>query len=260
VTYLGYPDTTGLSCIDHRIVDAICDPPGLTDPYCTEKLIRLDGPFVCYRPDDASPPVSEPPCLKSGYVPFGSFNNFSKINDVVLQTWAEILRNVPNSRIVLKWKAADEYRRRVIAQFAGLGIDAARVHLPQPDISREAHLQSYGQMDIALDTFPYCGTMTTCEALWMGVPVITLAGQTHASRVGTSLLTHVGLTDLIAADRDRYIQIAARLARATAELQQLRSDMRRRLLASSLCDQAGFVSRIEGAYRDIWSNHLASGK
>ncbi|MCA1805974.1 MAG: tetratricopeptide repeat protein, partial [Xanthomonadaceae bacterium] len=194
LTYLGYPNTTGLATIDYRITDAIADPPG-EEAWHSEELLRLDGGFLCYQPDPNSPDASPLPALATGQVTFGSFNNFSKLNPAVLELWAQVLQRVPGSRLLLKCPALTDaaLREHTAAALQALGIGAERLELLGHTPTRAEHLALYARLDIALDTFPYNGTTTTCEALWMGVPVVTLAGRRHAGRVGASLLEAAGL-------------------------------------------------------------------
>jgi predicted O-linked N-acetylglucosamine transferase (SPINDLY family) len=248
MTWLGYPNTTGLNTIDYRITDAVADPTG-EDAYYSEQLLRLDGCFLSYQPLTDAPAVSSLPALTNGHVTFGSFNNFSKINPGVLQLWAEVLRQVPGSRLLLKCPALtdDFVRRRVGDALQALGIDAERLDLMGHTRTRQAHLALYERVDIALDTFPYNGTTTTCEALWMGVPVISLVGRHHAGRVGATLLRAAGLADWLADTPETFVAIARERAADVAGLEQLRGALRGQLAGSALCDAAGFVDRLEAA-------------
>jgi predicted O-linked N-acetylglucosamine transferase (SPINDLY family) len=187
-------------------------------------------------------------------VTFGSFNNLPKTTPAVVALWARILHAVPGSRLVMKNRSFQDAatRERYAVQFAGHGIASDRLTFAGRIASVDEHLTWYHRLDIALDPFPYNGTTTTCEALWMGVPVITLAGRLHAGRVGVSLLTRVGLPELIAGNEDDYIQRAVELANAPDRLQTLRATLRQRLRASSLCDGPGFARDVEAAYREMW--------
>jgi predicted O-linked N-acetylglucosamine transferase (SPINDLY family) len=260
VTYLGYPNTTGLREIDYRIVDSHTDPAG-AESVATEKLLRLDPCFLCYQPPQDVPDDSAPPSMGKGNVTFGSFNTVQKLNREVIRVWAAILRTVPNSKLLLKGGHADDagLREGVLSRFVEAGVEPGRVEfLPRTKGTRE-HLELYSRIDIALDPFPYNGTTTTCEALLMGVPVVTLAGQTHAGRVGASLLNCVGEAGLIATDEAEYRSLAASLAEDEAKLMRLRSTLRRRLLKSPVCDAAGFAARMQGALRSAWSHWCAVG-
>jgi predicted O-linked N-acetylglucosamine transferase (SPINDLY family) len=256
VTYLGYPGTTGLSAIDYRITDAFADPPGMTEGHHSEKLIRLAGCAWCYGPDSQNVP-SESPATQSGVVTFGCFNNLAKVNDRTLGLWARILDAVPGSRLLLKsigFLSMDARRRVRESLCSQSGIGEERLDIRGPEDSHESHLALYREMDIALDTFPYHGTTTTCEALWMGVPVVTLAGRTHVSRVGVSLLTNVGLPELIAESEDDYVRMAVELARDVERLVSYRSNLRDGMLGSQLLDAPSFAREIEGAFRQMWTS------
>lgn len=255
MTYLGYPNTTGLATIDYRITDEIADPVG-EEAYYTEALLRLDGCFLCYQPDQNTPDVAPLSALTNGYVTFGSFNNFSKINPAVLQLWSGVLLHVPHSRLLLKCPALTDatVRARVSGALQTLGIDAERVELLGHTPTRQEHLALYAKLDIALDTFPYNGTTTTCEALWMGVPVLSLVGKHHAGRVGASLLNAAGLTDWLADTPESFVVMAQAMACDLIKLGRLRGSLRAKLADSSLCDAEGFVRRLEVAMRRVWAN------
>lgn len=260
VSWIGYPNTTGLSAMDYRFTDGFADPVGTTEKFHTEILLRLPGGFLCYMPPAACPDVAPPPVLRNGHITFGSFNNFAKVTHEVVALWAELLRAVPDSRLLIKYNGLDEpaMRQRLLDEFAGLGVDGSRLDLRGRTPSHFAHLQCYDEVDIALDSFPYNGTTTTCEALWMGVPVVVLAGQTHASRVGVSLATNSGLPELVADTRQQYVEIAASLAAGTDRLAQLRVSLRQRLALSPLLNAADFTGNIEAAYRTIWQEWCAA--
>ena len=251
-TYLGYPDTTGLSAIEYRLTDALADPPGQGDAFYTEKLIRLPRCAWCYRPDDASPPAERDPA--DGRITFGSFNAAMKINAPLIAVWARILRAVPGSRMIIKdgQGTPSPAHPRLRREFERHGISADRVELLSfvPDVSE--HLRLYRRVDVALDTFPYHGTTTTCEAMWMGVPVVTLAGDRHVSRVGVSLMDQVGLADLVARSGEEYLRLAASLAADVARRAQLRQDLRQRMQRSPLMDGPRFARDVDAAYRQMW--------
>jgi predicted O-linked N-acetylglucosamine transferase (SPINDLY family) len=254
VTYLGYPNTTGLTTVDYRLTDAWADPPGLTEAWHTEELVRLDRGFLCYRPPEAAPEVGPLPLRNNGRVTFGSFNNLAKFNAGVAGLWAEVLKAVAGSRLVMKFKTLSDpaVRQTVIDVFAANGISSDRLSLHGFLPSIGDHFALYNRVDIALDTFPYNGTTTTCEALWMGVPVVALAGRTHAARVGVSILTGLGLSELVALSRADYVQTAAYLARDGRRLDGLRQNLRTRMQGASLMDGPGFTRRLERVYRTIW--------
>ncbi len=252
-TYLGYPNTTGLSVMDYRITDAWADPPG-QEAFYTETLARLPRGFLCYTPRSVAPAITLPPVLQTGHVTFGSFNALLKITPEGIGLWSELLRAQPGSRLVLKNRSLRDSatRQRYLSLFEKYGIDSSRLELLEIVRTAIDHLALYNRIDIALDTFPYNGTTTTCEALWMGVPVVTLAGDRHAGRVGISLLHQVGLTELIAKTPEEYVQIAVNLAKNIDKLANLRAGLRPRMAASPLCDGESFTRSLEQAYREMW--------
>jgi predicted O-linked N-acetylglucosamine transferase (SPINDLY family) len=258
VTWLGYPDTTGTPAMDFRFTDAHADPIETSDAFYTEKLIRLPGGFVCYQPPDDLPDVSPPPFEQRGHVTFGSFNNLAKISQRTVALWSRVMQSVPDAKLIIKSRAlGDETTRsRLRDRFVAAGIEAGRLDIRGKEPTHASHLAAYGDVDIALDTFPYNGTMTTCEALAMGVPVIALAGQAHAGRVGVSLLTHAGMTEWIASDEDSFVAISQRLAGDQEKLREDRRTLRQRLLTSSLCDGEGFTREFESALETIWQRSL----
>lgn len=253
LTYLGYPNTTGLAPIDYRITDAIADPPG-AEAWYSERLLRLGGGFLCYQPDPHTPEVAPLPALAAGRVTFGSFNNFSKLNPAVLALWAEVLQQVPGSRLLLKCPALTDavLRERTAVVLRELGVGTERLELLGHSPTRAEHLALYGQVDIALDTFPYNGTTTTCEALWMGVPVVSLVGRQHAGRVGASLLDAVGHPEWAATTPVAYVALAAGLAGEPGRLEAIRAGLRQGMAISPLCNAADFAHRFEDALRQAW--------
>lgn len=255
ITAVGYPNTTGIPAVDARIVDARTDPGG-AEELATEDLIRLDPCFLCFRVPEEAPDPGPPPSASKGYVTFGSFNTLAKISERCLKAWAAVLRGVPRSRMVIKNLSLsdEELRQELFTRFAGEGVDPARLTLLGyvPEVA--AHLGAYKSVDIALDTFPYNGTTTTCEALSMGVPVVVLEGRTHASRVGASLLHAAGLAEFIAEDVDAYVLLAMGLARDESRRRVLRLGLRERLRASALCDAGAYARRWEAALLRLWSS------
>ncbi|MEI7606595.1 MAG: tetratricopeptide repeat protein [Rhodospirillaceae bacterium] len=253
MSWLGYPATTGLSAMDYRLVDAVTDPDGEADRAVTEALVRVRTGFLCFRPPAASD-VRDSPVMEMGRIRFGSFNALSKITPRVIALWAALLLRVPRATLTLKdWRLHyAEVRRHVEAEFASHGVVSDRLELLHWTPDLDSHLEAFHRLDVALDPFPYNGTTTTCEALWMGVPVVTLRGDRHAGRVGASLLTRVGLEELVAADEETYLMIAASLACDPGRLERLRRGMRERLRASSLCDADTFAHHVETAYRIMW--------
>ncbi len=253
ISYLGYPNTTGLPTMDYRITDGISDPQGKTDLYYSESLLRLMGCFLCYRPELNSPAVKPLPAIKNGNITFGCFNNSMKINVETIQTWSEILQALPFSRLLLRGKifAEEQSRRRLLQQFYDLGIAEDRLTLyPYVDTNFDA-LNLYNRMDIALDTFPYNGTTTTCESLWMGVPVITLAGKTHVSRVSLSILKTLDLDGLVTYSRADYMSTAIKLASDLTALSRLRESLRQRMRDSELTNGKHFTEKLEAKYLAI---------
>ena len=260
VTYLGYPNTTGLAAMDARIVDATSDGPE-ADRYASERLVRLPRCFLCYEPA-AYPAIAPPPVRRNGFVSFGSFNNIAKITRPVIAAWARILERVPASRLVLKHDLSGHgaVQARLRSAFADAGTDPERIVFLDRAPDLEAHLDCYAEVDIALDTWPYNGTTTTCEALWMGVPVVTLAGDRHAARVGVSLLSTTGFTAGIAEDVDDYVAIAVSLAQNADLLEGLRGFFRIETAGSPLCDGAAHAASFGGALRELWREWCRSGE
>jgi predicted O-linked N-acetylglucosamine transferase (SPINDLY family) len=253
VTYLGYPNTTGLAEMDCRITDAIADPPGECDAWHTERLVRIDGGFLAYSPAywARDLPVVALPAREAGCVTFGSFNNLAKINDKILDIWASILAAVPQSVLLLKARGLrdDRIQERILSRFAAQGLDAkSRVEMLGHERSGLDHMRLYHRVDLALDTFPYNGTTTTLEALWMGTPVVTLLGKVHAGRVGASILSRVGLGELVCGSRESYVDTAIGLAMDLPRLARVRDGLRSRLLDSPLMDAQRLARHLEAAY------------
>ncbi|EHA8589787.1 putative UDP-N-acetylglucosamine--peptide N-acetylglucosaminyltransferase SPINDLY [Cocos nucifera] len=256
VTWIGYPNTTGLPTIDYRITDSLADPLTTKQKH-VEELVCLPECFLCYMPSPEAGPVSPTPALSNGFVTFGSFNNLAKITPKVLQVWARILCAVPNSRLVVKCKpfCCDSIRQRFLSTLEQLGLEPLRVDLLPLILLNHDHMQAYSLMDISLDTFPYAGTTTTCESLYMGVPCVTMAGSVHAHNVGVSLLTKVGLGHLIARTEDEYVQLALQLASDVPALAELRMTLRELMTKSPVCDGAKFTKGLESAYRNMWHRY-----
>lgn len=266
MTYCGYPDTVGIPTIDYRIVDSHTDPRELPagtpagtptfDARCAERLIRLDPCFLCYTPPSGAPEVAAPPAeTVGGAVTFASFNSWRKLNPRVIALWGRVLGAVPGSRMLIKCvDMRDDFSRgRVRAMLDAEPAISGRYELLEPKTTIEEHLGGYARVDVALDTVPYHGTTTTCEAMFMGVPVITLEGDTHVSRVGVSLLRNVGLDELIAQNDDAFVRIAAGLAGDAARRAALRASLRGRVLQSPLCDAGAFTRRFSDALRGAWA-------
>lgn len=249
LTYLGYPNTTGLASIDFRLTDAWADPGPADDALHTERLLRLESGFLSYRPPAQSPDVAPPPSTTGAAPTFGSFNALAKLSERTLALWSRLLAETPEARLLLKesFLSRPATRRLVEQRLVGHGIALDRVVLLGHVAALDGHLAAYGQVDVALDSFPYNGTTTTCDALWMGVPVVTLAGDAHVSRVGVSLLSRLGLSEHIALSDDDYVQKARDLLRDTPRRVDLRASARERLLRSGITDGARVTRAFEAA-------------
>ena len=253
VSYFGYPGTVAMSAIEWRLTDSLLDPPGMTESHYTEKLIRIDPSAMVYAPLSETEIVQPTPALKEGFITFGALNRLSKVTPGVIALWGRILAAVPRSRLLLlsptahEQEANDEIRHL----FARYGVPPERLELA-PRSPRQSYLKLFHLIDIHLDPFPYNGCTTTCDGMWMGVPTVTLAGRAYASRMGVSLLTQVGLTDLVAETPEQYIQAAASLAGDVLRLNQLRYSLRDRMLKSPLMDYKGLAHNIEAAFRTMW--------
>jgi Predicted O-linked N-acetylglucosamine transferase, SPINDLY family len=249
---LGYHGSTGLSSLDYRITDAISDPLG-TEAESSEKLVRLPDGFHCFDALMDPLPEGPPPCVANGFVTFGSCNNLAKLNPEVVALWSRVLQAVPGSRLHLKAIQLHDaaLRETVAARFAACGISADRLEILPGAARPEDHIVAYRRIDIALDPFPCNGVTTTCEALWMGVPVLTLAGARHSARVCSSLLRQIGLDECIATSPEDYIARAVALAGAPGRLADLRGTLRQRLAASPLGDAPAYARRIEAAFHKI---------
>ncbi len=253
VTWIGYPNTTGLDAIDYRFVDNITDPVGEADTYHSETLWRLPESFTCYTPQSALEVEESLAAISTGQVTFGSFNNATKISRCSVRVWAEILKKAKGSRLVLKSASLGDKKTqdRIWAQFKEFGVPKGRVEMIGK-LPSDKHMRMYDEIDIALDPFPYNGTTTSCEALFMGSPIIALLGDRHASRVTASLLTQVGLGDLAAANEDEYVEKAVALANDLDRLQDIRKNLRPNMLNSPLCDAVRHTRSVEEAYREMW--------
>ena len=254
VTYLGYPNTTGLSAIDYRFTDSIADPPGAADGRHSETLVRIDPCFLCYRPPRYRVSAGPLPYRFAGHLTFACFAIREKLSDAVLEAWAVMMNRAPKVRLLLKAAAfADPV---VCAGMTGFferrGVDPSRIGLHLYSHGKGQHLSYYRQVDLMLDPYPYNGTAATAEALWAGVPVLTWAGKTHVSRVGATLLTQLGLDDLIGPSGRDYIEKAVMLAHAPDRLEAWRGSLRRRMRSSSLMDGAGLARTVEACYREMW--------
>ena len=245
ITYVGYPNTTGMTAIDYRISDSYLDPPGVSEAMYTETLLRMPHSLWCYRPPAFAPAVNALPAQKNGLMTFGSPHGIAKINQSVLDVWARVLEKIPGSKLVLAGVPEGNTRTRLHESFSRKGIESSRIEI-LGKLNFDDYFRFYHRVDVVLDAFPYTGGTTTCESLWMGVPVITLAGDYGVSRAGVSLLSGAGLSELIAADAAQYADIAVRLSRDAAALSRLRASLRERLKQSSLMDEVGFTRAFEG--------------
>ncbi|MBP2303546.1 O-linked N-acetylglucosamine transferase family protein [Azospirillum picis] len=255
-SWAGYVGTTGLEGMDWLVADRFHVPPG-EDGLYTERVARMPHGYVCWQPPDDAPPVAPPPALARGFATFGCFNNIAKVTPPVVALWADILRRVPTARLVMRTKALGDAgtRRRYLALFAAGGIAAERLTLGGELPQREL-LAAYGDVDVALDPFPYSGGVTTLEALWMGVPVITMPGRSFAGRHSTSHLSNIGHAGWVAADPADYVARAVAWAEAPDALAAIRRGLRQDMAASPLLDHRGFARDLEALWRELWHDHL----
>lgn len=246
-TWLGNLNTTGLTRIQYRITDRVCDPPGLTERLHTEELVRLPQSQWCYRPYVAM----DAPLERANGVTFGSFTQYPKLTVQMRSLWARILRDVPGSRLRMAGIPQGRIRDELLQAFERDGVDSSRVTL-LPFMSLRDYLAAFAEVDIALDTSPYSGGTTTCDALWMGVPVLTLPGARPASRSAASILTAIGLPEWIAVSPDDYVRRAVQFASQRDTIIQLRGSLRERMRASPLMQEARFARDLEHLYRTLW--------
>ncbi|MBP3819598.1 MAG: hypothetical protein J6H31_14995 [Butyrivibrio sp.] len=249
ISGIGYFNSTGIYECDGFLSDVYCAP--MTEsPYFTEKLLRLSQTHFCYQPYNSFPEIVSPPLLKRGYITFGSFNNFTKVNDDVLSLWHEILRQVPEARLLLKHRlmGTEAGRKCIGERLLKYGLPIERIEMR--GLSTD-YLAEYGDMDIALDTFPYPGGLTTCEALFMGVPVVTLIGDRHGSRFGFSFLSNLGLSELAAKNKEEYVNIAVALAQDRELLIALRQNLRSMMKKSPLMDGKAYMRDLEELYQNL---------
>ena len=256
VAWLAYPGTTGLAALDYRISDPYLDPPALFDACYSEESIRLPDTFWCYDPLTTEAKVNALPALKNGFITFGCLNHFCKINSQTVELYGDVLRAVDGSRLLLLAPEGSA-RRRILDQWRQQGIPRERIEFVGKT-SRPEYLKLYQRMDIALDTLPYNGITTTCDALWMGVPVVSLAGKTAAGRAGLGLLAAVELSELATKSPDDFLQTAKELASNLPRLTELRQTLRPRMEASALMDAPRFARNIEAAYRAMWRRWCAA--
>jgi predicted O-linked N-acetylglucosamine transferase (SPINDLY family) len=258
-TYLGYPHTTGLEAMDYKISDVHLDPEGLTERFHTERIIRLPETFFCCSPESDAPPVGALPARSSGFVTFISLNTLMKTSPPCVEAWARILRDTPGSRLMLVagGLGGAQTQQRVRDRFARHGIDADRLEMLELR-GVAGGWDALARADVALDCFPYSGGTTTANCLWMGVPVVTLAGQSPVGRQGVSFNSNVGLAELIAPDADEYVRVAVNLANDLDRLATIRAELRPRMADSAITDGPRFVRNLEAAYRSMWTAWCAS--
>jgi predicted O-linked N-acetylglucosamine transferase (SPINDLY family) len=252
VSWLGYFGTTGLSSIDYILADRLIVPE-TEQQYFTEAVWRLPGCYLCYAPHDLDVKVALPPALNEGDITFGCFNNRAKITANTVRVWANILRRLDSSRLFLKNKSLNDAAvgETLVTQFAAHGIAPDRLILEGHSPLAEA-LNAYNRVDIALDPFPFGGCTTTAEALWMGVPVVTLRGDRWVGRMSESILSAVGLPELVAANEVEYVEIALQLATDLPRLAERRSALRSAVESSPFCNGVGFTHQLEAAFRGMW--------
>eukprot|EP00457_Paulinella_chromatophora_P003094 gb/GEZN01003099.1/.p1 GENE.gb/GEZN01003099.1/~~gb/GEZN01003099.1/.p1 ORF type:complete len:669 (-),score=85.26 gb/GEZN01003099.1/:221-2227(-) len=261
VTWIGYPNTTGLTCIDYRITDHVVDPVSSSQPY-SETIMRMPEPcgFSCYTGPADCPDVAELPALKNGYITFGSFTLLSKVTSGSFALWCMVLKAVPTAQFCHKAKPfrCVEIRKRYLAEYKRHGVDPSRIKLLGHAPSRRKHLELYGHIDVALDTFPYCGTTTSCEALYMGVPVLTLRREVrpiHSQNVTSSLMTRIGRKDFIATSKADFVAKAVAFSKDLDKLAEVRSTLRPNMLKSPLCDGKLFVSKLAPIFHEMWNTY-----
>ncbi|HSZ54051.1 MAG TPA: tetratricopeptide repeat protein [Tepidisphaeraceae bacterium] len=252
VSYLAYCSTSGLDTMDYRLSDPFLDPPGGDESVYFERTIRLPRTYWCYAEPQIAPPVGPLPALAVGSVTFGCLNTYAKVTEPTLHVWAQILREVPQSRLIVH-SLEGRHREKARDLLAREGLDRDRLQFVSY-MTGSRYFEQYNQIDIALDPFPYAGGTTTCDALWMGVPVVSLTGKTAVSRGGLSILSNLGMPELVTADPNRYAQIAVELAGDLPRLAEIRGSLRQRVSRSPLMDAAQFARDIETAYRLIWEN------
>jgi len=260
VTWIGYEGTTGLAAMDYLLADHLMIPQG-SERHYRESVLRMPDGYLCYDPPATAPPVGPLPALKNGFATFGSFNNLAKIAPEVVSVWAEILRGAPTARLVMKYRGLGDQtvRERYLGHFAAHGVGPERLDL-LPWSSYANYLETYHQVDVALDPFPFSGSTITCESLWMGVPVVTCPGETFAGRHSLNHLSSVGLLETIAQDLDEYVELAVSLAGDSPRLAALRAGLRDRMAASPLCDGKRFGASFASMLHDLWKQRITGSE
>jgi protein O-GlcNAc transferase len=256
VTYLAYPSTTGLTSMDYRISDPYLDPPGMDESVYAEKTVRLPHSFWCYPPPPEAPPVNPLPALAKGHIQFGCLNSFAKVNAAVLELWCKLLARVPNSTLLLHCPS-EASQSQVLQFFERGGVAPTRIHFTRR-MELDEYFARYHEIDIALDPFPYAGGTTTCDALWMGVPVVSLVGDRGVSRGGLSILSNIGSQHLAVETGDQYVKKAACLASDLSKLASLRTSLRKQMRTSRLMDDADYARLVDDAYRQMWQSWRSS--
>ncbi len=255
ITYLGYCGTSGIDAMRFRLSDPHLDPPQMDLCCYSEQTIRLPETYWCYAPGGLAPEPSPPPVLGNGHVTFGCMNQFAKVSSAALELWCEILKRVQHSRLLVH-ALAGKHLGRVSEHLERHGISSDRVEFVGRQ-SWDQYTRTYHRIDIGLDPFPYNGGITTCDTLWMGVPVVSLSGATAVGRAGRSILCNLGLADLVAKDPDQYVRLAEELAGDVPKLSELRRTLRDRIKASPLMDAPRFAHHVEAAYRQAWRRWCA---
>jgi len=252
ITWMGYVGTTGVTAIDYLLADRY-QVPESAEPHIQERVLRMPDGYVCFDPPADAPPVASLPAEQRGYVTFGNFNHPAKLTSEMVEVWTEILRRVDKARLVLKygWLERPVVARRIADLFERQGFGCERLEL-RGGSERQELLRQYADVDIALDPLPCTGGLTTCEALWMGVPVVTCPGATFAGRHSLSHLSSVGLTETVARDLDEYVELAVSLAGDVQRLASIRARLRPQMAASALCDGPRFAKNLMTVLRDAW--------
>jgi len=260
ITWLGYFASTGVDAIDYILADESCVPPG-NEAQFSERVWRLPQTRLCFTPPegDAAPAVDPLPALQRGVVTFGCFQRLPKITDDVIRLWGEVLGRLPGSRLLIQSVQTGRAKavEQTLARLARVGITADRVSIRGP-VSRDAYLKAYAEVDIVLDTFPFPGGTTTCEALWMGVPTLTLCGETMISRQGETMMRAAGLPEWVAVDPGDYVRKAVQFASDLPALARLRESMRNQVAGSALFDVRLFARRFEDALAMIWREQVVA--
>jgi len=256
VTYLAYCSTSGMAAMDYRFTDPYLDPSGAErDALYSESSYRLPRTYWCYSAPQEAPEIGPPPAETNGFITFGCLNNFAKVTPTMIECWGKLLLSITESRLLLH-SFEGSHRERVRKQLEQLGVDPSRVDFVAR-LPMKEYFEQYNKIDIALDTFPFAGGTTTCDALWMAAPVVSRAGQTAVSRAGLSILSNLGMPEWVADDPEQYISIASGLARDIPRLSELRQTLRQRMLGSPLMDAAAFTRDVESAFRQMWRQWCA---